>query len=409
MATNRVAVTGCGVVCAFGNGLDALTLALRAGRSGVRLIASDPHRPPVVAARPLPDEADAPLSANDRALFDPVTRYAMKAAHEALEQSGLLQNTELHRAGVYLGTALGGMNTIEETYQDIWYYGASPKPLTIVCAMANAPAAHLSMRHGIKGPNITYTVACASSAIAIGEAFHAIRAGRFPRALAGGAEACVTPGTVRSWQAMRVLASVDASAPGESCRPFSRDRSGIVLGEGAAVLVLERMDLALNRGAPVLCELLGYAAHSDATHVCIPDVEGQAATMSAALADAALSPQDIDYLNAHGTATRAGDITETRAIRRAFGKHADSLPVSSTKSVHGHLLGAAGALELAVCITALCEGFLPATMHLREPDPDCDLDFVPNEPRTGVQIRRVMSNSFAFGGSNAVLIAGRPD
>jgi 3-oxoacyl-(acyl-carrier-protein) synthase len=208
---------------------------------------------------------------------------------------------------------------------------------------------------------------------------------------------------------MRVLASADRCAPQETCRPFSRDRTGIVLGEGAAVLVLERLDDAIRRGAPILCELLGFAANADATHVCIPALEGQALAMTGALADAQLPPEAIDYLNAHGTATRAGDITETRAIRQAFGKHADALAVSSTKSVHGHLLGAAGALELAVCIVALRERLLPATMHLRQHDAECDLDFVPNVPRAGVEVRCVMSNSFAFGGSNAVLVATRAD
>jgi 3-oxoacyl-[acyl-carrier-protein] synthase II len=349
------------------------------------------------------------LCATDRALFDPVTRYAMHAAQEALDQSRLLsEHTLCRNAGVYVGTAMGGMYAIEEAYRDIWYHGTPPKPLAIVCAMANAPAAHLSIRFGLEGPNLTFAVACASSAFAIGEAFNAIRAGRIDCALVGGTEACVTSGVVRAWQAMRILATVDRGAPGEACRPFSRDRSGIVLGEGAAMLVLERLETAIHRGAPVLCELLGFGATSDGSHVCIPAVGGQAAAISAALDDAGLDATDIDYINAHGTATRAGDITETRAIRQAFGDHADTLAVSSTKSVHGHLLGAAGALELAASLVALREGFLPATMHLREPDTDCDLDYVPNEPRLGVRIRRFMSNSFAFGGSNAVLIAGEP-
>lgn len=405
---HRVAVTGCGVVCALGNSFAELNAALLAGRSGVRLATSDTGARARVAAYPIPDEMDSDLTATERALFDPVTRYAMRAAQEALEQSGLPTESALcQNAAVYLGTAMGGAFSVEDAYRDIWYHGTAPKPLTLVTSMTNAPAAHVSIRFGITGPNLTYAVACASSTIAIGEAFQAIRSGRLTCAIAGGAEACLTAGVMRSWQAMRVLASVDRTAPGESCRPFSRDRTGVVLGEGAAILVLERMDMALQRGAPVLCEVLGFAANADATHVCIPAVEGQAAAMSAALADAQLAPADIDYLNAHGTATRSGDITETRAIRQAFGDHANTLAVSSTKSVHGHLLGASGALELAVCIAALRGSFLPATMHLREPDSDCDLDFVPNQPRAGVEVRRAMSSSFAFGGSNAVLVAGR--
>jgi len=299
------------------------------------------------------------------------------------------------------------VHSMEDAFRDIWYHGAPPKPLTIVCSMSNAPAAHIAIRFGIQGPNMTYSAACASSAIAIGEAFHAIREGRVSCAIAGGAEACVTTGVVRAWQSMRVLANVDPTAPSESCRPFSRDRSGIVLGEGAAVLVLELMDLALARGVPILCELLGFGMTSDASHVCIPSLEGQATAMCAALNDAGLNPAEIDYLNANGIATRAGDLTETRAIRQAFGDYANALPVSSTKAVHGHLLGASGALELAACIAAIREKFIPPTMHLREADPDCDLDCVPNAVRE-VEVRRAMSNSFGFGGSNAVLIVGQP-
>jgi 3-oxoacyl-(acyl-carrier-protein) synthase len=408
--THRVAVTGCGVVCAIGNSFADLAQALRSGQSGVRLSATGMRQRVTVAACPLLEDTDFQLSSADRALFDPVTRYTMLAAEQAVEQSKLADDPErCGTAALYIGTALGGVHSMEDAYRDIWYHGAPPKPLTIVCSMSNAPAAHVAIRFGIRGPNVTYSVACASSAIAIGEAFHAIRAGRVPCAIAGGAEACVTTGVVRSWQAMRVLATADRGAPEQTCRPFSRDRTGIVLGEGAAVLVLERLDDAIRRDAPILCELVGFAANADATHVCIPALEGQALAMSGALADAQLPPEAIDYLNAHGTATRAGDLTETRAIRQAFGKHADALAVSSTKSVHGHLLGAAGALELAVCIAALRERLLPATMHLRQPDAECDLDFVPNAPRAGVEIRRVMSNSFAFGGSNAVLVAARAD
>jgi len=405
--TNRVAITGCGVVSALGNSLSELSTALQAGRSGVRLVSSENGAPARVAAFPISEDVDSDLTATERALFDPVTRYAMRAAHEALDQSGLLSELSLCRhAAVYVGTAMGGAFSIEDAYRDIWYHGAPPKPLTLITSMANAPAAHVSIRYGMAGPNLTYAVACASATIAIGEAFNAIRSGRLDCVLAGGSEACLTAGAVRSWQAMRVLASADRAAPSESCRPFSLDRTGVVLGEGAAMFVLERMDVARRRGATVLCELLGFAANADATHVCIPAVDGQAAAMSAALTDAQLAPEEIDYLNAHGTATRSGDVTETRAIRQAFAQHADVLAVSSTKSVHGHLLGASGALELAVCIAAIRDRFLPATMHLRAPDGDCDLDFVPNQPRAGVEVRRAMSTSFAFGGSNAVLIAG---
>jgi 3-oxoacyl-[acyl-carrier-protein] synthase II len=405
--THRVVVTGCGVVSALGNSVAELTEALRAGRSGVRIVTTDPAGPPVAAGCPMLESAYAELSGSERALFDPVTRYAMAAAKEALDQSGLLAEPALCRStAVFVGTSMGGAQATEEAHRDVWYHGTPPKPLSVLCAMSNAPAAHLSIRFGLRGPNLTYSVACASSALAIGDAFVAIRDGRIERALVGGAEACVTPVVVRSWQAMRVLASVDIRVPSEACKPFARDRSGIVLGEGAAMLVLETLDDARARGAPVLCELLGFGSSADATHICIPSPEGQTLAILTAIADAGLSTGDIDYINAHGTGTRVGDLAETQAIREAFGRHADMLSVSSTKSAHGHLLGAAGALELVSSIIAMREGFIPATLNLREPDPACDLDFVAGTPRHGSHVHTFMSNSFAFGGSNGVLIAG---
>ena len=406
---NRVAVTGFGAVCALGNSVPELTEALRAGRSGVRLIAADPVSAPVAGGFPLLESAYSDLSASDRALFDPVSRYAMHAAHEALDHAAVLQDQSLRqRTAVFLGTAMGGAYSTEEAHRDVWYHGTRPKPLTVLSAMSNAPAAHLSIRFGLTGPSFTYSIACASSAVAIGEAFRAIREGRVDCALAGGAEACMTPVVVRAWQSMRILASVNSHSPSEACKPFSRDRSGLVLGEGAAMLVLERLHGAVARGAPVLCELLGFGCTSDASHICIPSSVGQSAAMTAALNDACLAKSEIGYISAHGTGTRLGDITETQAIREVFGEHAGSLAVSSTKSAHGHLLGAAGALEFVSTIAALRARFLPATLHLRQPDPECDLDYVPNEPREDVRVATFMSNSFAFGGSNAVLIAGEP-
>jgi 3-oxoacyl-[acyl-carrier-protein] synthase II len=309
---------------------------------------------------------------------------------------------------VFIGTALGGANATEEAHRDIWYHGAPPKPLSVLCAMNNAPAAHLSIRFSLRGPNITYSVACASSAIAIGDAFHAIRDGRIACALAGGAEACVTPVVLRAWRSMRILASVDTRQPGAACKPFSINRSGLVLGEGAAMVVLEPMEHALARGATVLCEILGFGGSTDGSHICIPSTDGQCAAIEAALEDARISPADVRYINAHGTGTRVGDLAETRAIRQVFGDQALSIATSSTKSAHGHLLGASGALELIASLSALRAGFYPATLNLREPDPECDLGHVPNEPRGGARLDTFLTNSFAFGGSNAVLIAGEP-
>jgi 3-oxoacyl-[acyl-carrier-protein] synthase II len=406
---NRVVITGCGAISALGNSVVELTESLRIARTGVRLVASDPSSAPAVAAFPLLDVVDDEISASDRALFDPVTRYAMHAASEALEQSGLLNDPQLSkRTAVFIGTALGGANATEEAHRDIWYHGTQPKPLSVLCAMNNAPAAHLSIRFSLRGPNITYSVACASSAIAIGDAFHAVRDGRIACALAGGAEACVTPVVLRAWRSMRILAAVDARQPGATCKPFALNRSGLVLGEGAAMVVLEPMESALARGAPILCEVLGFGSSTDGSHICIPSTAGQCVAIEAALEDAQISAADVRYINAHGTGTRVGDLAETRAIRQVFGDHALSIAISSTKSAHGHLLGAAGALELIASLSALRAGFFPATLNLRDPDPECDLDYVPNEPRGGARLETFLTHSFAFGGSNAVLVAGEP-
>ena len=406
--SHRVVVTGCGAISAIGNSMAQMTQSLRLGRSGVRLVASDPSSAPTAAACPLLDITHEELSASERALFDPVTRYAMHAAGEALEQSGLLNEAALrNRTAVFIGTAVGGAHAMEEAHRDIWYHGAPPKPLSVLCAMNSASAAHLAIRFSLRGPNVTYATACASSAIAIGDAFHAIRDGRIACALVGGAEACVTPVVVRAWRSMRILASVDVRAPGTACKPFSLNRSGIVLGEGAAMMVLEPMESALARGASILCELIGFGANCDATHICIPSAEGEAAAMALALEDAQLEPVDIDYLNASSSGTRVGDHTETRAIRSCFGAHADRIPASSTKAAHGHLLGASGAIELAVSLAALQGCFLPPTINLSDPDPECNLDYVANQARLDVDISTVMSSSFSFGGSNAVLIARR--
>jgi 3-oxoacyl-[acyl-carrier-protein] synthase II len=362
--------------------------------------------PRAVAARIGGDAAER-LHGYELELLDPVSRYALIAGHEACDQSGLLTDpVPGSGAGVYVGTGMGGALSVERAYTDMLGLGVAPRPLAILSAMNNAAAGHLSMRLGFKGPNFTYSCACASSAVALGEAFHAIRYGRLECALAGGAEACVVEGVMRAWDALRVLAPPHSSGAAASCRPFSADRAGIVLGEGAAMFVLEDLESAWRRGAPILAEVLGYRATADASHITSPGVDGQARAMSGALAEAGLDPADIDYVNAHGTATRVGDVCETHAIKRVFGERAQGTPVSSTKSVHGHLLGAAGALEFAACLQSMRGNFLPATMHLAERDPDCDLDYVANAPRHGVRIRRFMSNSFAFGGSNAVLIGG---
>jgi 3-oxoacyl-[acyl-carrier-protein] synthase II len=271
--------------------------------------------------------------------------------------------------------------------------------------MSNAPASHISIQYGLSGPCLTFSTACSSSAVSIGEAFREIKAGYSDIILAGGTESLLAYGSFKCWESLGILAPEDAENPAASCRPFSRDRAGFVLGEGAAIVVLEDMERARRRGAPIYAELAGYGSTSDAHHITSPSVDGQARAMRLALEEARVSPDDIDYINAHGTATTKNDIVETRAIKEVFGARAKSVPASSTKSMHGHLLGATGAVEFVAALLAMKHQTIPPTAHLRLPDPECDLDYVPNAGRTGVRVRTIMSNSFAFGGTNAVLVA----
>jgi 3-oxoacyl-[acyl-carrier-protein] synthase II len=310
------------------------------------------------------------------------------------------------RFGVSLGTGSGGAGSTEAAYTSLLEQKvARLRPMTVVLAMNNAIAAHVSMEFGLKGPSSTVSNACASSATSIGEAFRQIRHGYADAMLAGGSEALLNRGTIKAWQAMHTLAKPHADGPEASCRPFSTDRTGLVLAEGAAMLVLEEWESAKRRGANILAELCGYASTTDAHHLTQPDAQGQARAMTLALADAGLQASDIGYLNAHGTATDVGDVVETNAIKLAFQDLALRLPISSSKGVHGHAMGAAGAMEFIASVMALRAGQLPPTAFLDTPDPRCDLDYVPLTPRDATGIRAVMSNSFAFGGSNAVLIA----
>jgi 3-oxoacyl-[acyl-carrier-protein] synthase II len=278
------------------------------------------------------------------------------------------------------------------------------KPLTVLMVMNNASASHISIEYGLSGPCLTLSTACASSANAIGEAFRQVRDGYVDVMLTGGTEAFLTYGSFRSWESLRVLAIEDPEDPSKSCKPFSKNRTGLVLGEGAAMVVLEEMERAERRGAPIYAELIGYGSTSDAGHIARPSLEGQARAMAEALKEAGLLPEDIDYINAHGTATHY-DLFETQAIKKVFGDYACNVPVSSTKSMHGHTMGAAGAIEYIVSLLAIKNQAVPPTINLDHPDPECDLDYVPNIGRKGVKVNTVMSNSFAFGGTNAVLIA----
>jgi len=272
--------------------------------------------------------------------------------------------------------------------------------------MNNASASHISIEYGLSGPCLTLSTACASSANAIGEAFRQVSDGYVDIMLTGGAESFLTYGSFRSWESLRVLAAEDPEDPSKSCKPFSKNRTGLVLGEGAAMVVLEEMERAIRREAPIYAELIGYGSTSDAGHITRPSLEGQARAMTEALKDACLLPEDIDYINAHGTATQY-DQLETQAIKQVFGDYACNVPVSSTKSMHGHTMGAAGAIEFIVSLLAIKNQALSPTINLDQPDPECDLDYIPNIGRKGVKVNTVMSNSFAFGGTNAVLIASK--
>ena len=273
--------------------------------------------------------------------------------------------------------------------------------------MYNGPAAYIGIAHGLAGPTLTYTTTCSSSAVSIGEAMRQIRHGYADVMLAGGAEAPFAYVSIKAWQALQVLAPERAGDPAATCRPFSRDRNGTVLGDGAAIVVLEDWERAQRRGARIYAELAGYGVSNDASHMTQPSVASQTHTMRLALADAGMAPEAVDYVNAHGTATPLNDVTETQAIKEVFGTHAHSLAVSSTKSMHGHLVGAAGALELVVCTLALRRQSMPPTAHLDVPDPECDLDYVPHVGRQA-RIRAAMTNSFAVGGTAAVLVVREP-
>jgi len=340
-------------------------------------------------------------------MLDRVSQLALVATAQAVADAKLDFAAEgRDRCGVSVGTGMGGAGSTDEGYHILYAERSDRiKPYTVLAAMTNAAASWIGIDYGITGPNLTYSTACSSSAVALGEAARRIQAGDVDVMLAGGAEAPLTFGVLRAWEAMRTIAAQDLRDPSASCRPFSRNRSGLVLGEGAAFVALEEWGHALARGAHIHAEFTGYGLTTDAAHITRPTVAGQAGAMRAALKSAGLAPDAVDYINAHGTATLQNDAVETAAIKEVFGGRAFELPVSSTKSMHGHLLGAAGALEFVIAVAALERGMVPPTMHLDVPDPACDLDYVTEGARTSVPLRAVMSNSFAFGGTNAVLIA----
>ncbi|HVL76987.1 MAG TPA: beta-ketoacyl-[acyl-carrier-protein] synthase family protein [Noviherbaspirillum sp.] len=403
----RIAITGIGVVSPLGNSAGEIIENLVRGRPRIRrLEGRDFQR----LANPLgaPSEFDpGPVAdAPKLRMMDRSTQFALAATRAALAQAGLDIAAAADRAGVFIGTGSGGAESADSAYRS-FYADRSDRvlPFSVLLAMHNAAASWIGLEYGLTGPNLTYSTACSSSAVAIGEAALRIRSGATDIMIAGGTEAPLCLASMRAWEAMRTIAAADPDDPSASCKPFSKNRSGMVLGEGAAIVILEEWESALARNAPVLAEVSGYGLATDASHLTAPSVQGQARAMELALADAGMEPEAVDYINAHGTGTVANDVVETAAIRQVFGAHASRLRVSSTKSMHGHLLGAAGALEFAISVLAMNAAIVPPTANLAVPDPECDLDYVPNQARVGSPIRTAMSNSFAFGGTNAVLVA----
>ncbi|WP_395540152.1 beta-ketoacyl-[acyl-carrier-protein] synthase family protein [Neotabrizicola sp. sgz301269] len=391
----RVVITGAGTVNALAKDVPGTLAALAGARSGIGpLVFPDADR---LAIRIGAQVADWPpeghFSARDLTLADRFSQFALTASQEALTMAGPGIGPE---TGVVIGSAAGGIGTWEDSYRAVFEGGKTRvPPLTVPRLMLNAPASLVSMRHGLRGPSFALSSACASSNHAIGLAFRMIRDGATPAMLAGGAEAMLCFGGVKAWEGLRVLSP-------DGCRPFDARRNGMVMGEGAAVFVLEEAGQAAARGAIALAEIVGFGMTADAGDIVVPSGEGAVAAMRQAMAEARLAPDDICYINAHGTGTAVNDRVEVAAIKEVFGPKAQGLMVSSTKAAHGHAIGATGAIELLACLMALRDGIVAPTLGLTTPDPDCDLDHVPNEARRA-PVGAALSNAFAFGGLNAVL------
>ena len=390
----RVAITGLGIISPFGRGCDAAREALGNARSGIRRLESID-----TSALNCRMGGEVPASAHQGTFkgLDRFSRFALIAAEEAAEQAKIAGAVDPVRFGVIIGTGLGGCETLDAGFRRV-YKDGQPRvpPTTIPWSMYNAAASAVSTHFGAKGVAYSPVSACASSAHAIGQAFESVRSGQADAILAGGADAPLTFGIILAWESMRVL-SVDNEHPEAAARPFSADRKGLVLAEGAAVLVLESMDHAEKRGASILGEVVGFGITSDAGHLTDPSADGAARAMKLAIGN-----EEIDYINAHGTGTRANDATETAAVKAVFGDRAYRIPISSTKSMHGHAMGASGAIEIVSSLVALNDGIVPPTINLITPDPACDLDYVPHRAREG-RIRTFLSNSFGFGGMNGVV------
>ena len=409
MSERRVVVTGIGVISPVGNDIPTFWESLTTGRSGIRRFeAFDSDIYECKIAGEVGNFEPAPFFKNPKSAkrTDRFTQFAVAASQFALEDSGIdLEKVDRNRFGVMLGSGIGGLRSMEDESKRLFERGPTRvSPFTIAMMISNMASGIVSMEYDLRGPNMCIVTACATANNSLGEAWRIIKFGDADAFLAGGCEATITPLGISGFAAMKAL-SLRNDEPAEACRPFDRDRDGFIMGEGAGIMVIEELEHAKARGAHIYCELAGYGCSADAYHMTapLPDGEGAARAMQIAMRHAKVNADDIDYINAHATSTPIGDVCETKAIKRALGERAYKTPVSSTKSMTGHLLGAAGGVELAACALAIKHGVIPPTINLENPDPECDLDNVPNTAREA-KIKVAMSNSFGFGGHNATLI-----
>ncbi len=409
MSERRVVITGIGVVSPVGNDLETFWKSLKEGRSGIsRYAAFDSEKFDCKIAGEVRGYDPVPFykTPKDVRRTDRYTQFAVGAAKMSLDDSGLdLAAVDLDRAGVMIGSGVGGLATMETQVTQMLTKGPDrTSPFMIPMMISNMASGFISMEHGLRGPNMAIVTACATANHCMGEAWRIIKFGDADVMVAGGSEACVVPVGIAGFTAMRAL-SLRNDEPERASRPFDKDRDGFVMGEGAGVVILEEYEHAKKRGAKIYCELAGYGLTADAYHMSapMPEGEGAARCMHMAMKHARVNPEEVDYINAHGTSTPIGDVCETKAVKRAFGEHAARLAVSSTKSMTGHLLGAAGAVEIAACIMAMRDSVLPPTINLDNPDPECDLDYVPNKAREK-KVKVAISNSFGFGGHNSSVL-----
>jgi nodulation protein E len=399
----RVVITGQGTINALSSSAQGTFEAFREGRCGIGpLDIRDVDRLAIQIGGQVHDfDPQSEFNRQEIALYDRFTQFTLHAAREAIAQAGLVFQGELAaQSGVILGTSGGGLNTQDENYRAVYEEGKNRvHPFVVPKLMNNAAASHVSMNYNLKGPSFTVATACASSNHAMGQAFNFIRSGMAKVMVTGGSESMLCFGGVKAWEGLRVMSK-------DACRPFCANRNGMVQGEGAAVFVMEDYEFAKARGAEILAEVVGFAMTSDASDIVMPSRQGAARAIAGAMKDARVDPSEVGYINAHGTGTTANDKTECAAVSDAFGAHADNLMISSTKSMHGHVIGGTGAIELLACIMALKDGVIAPTIGYEEPDPECALDVVPNEAREAT-VDVVLSNAFAFGGLNAVLALRR--